>query len=144
MKLDVITEIREAQGQPSVYGVILQEGRAATQRLELFAPGSVMWPQTGIDIKDGHGGRSIANAVPRRQPDGRISVIIPATQPVREARAQSPYLSVEFIALQEHRQRSGVREITEAFVRAAAFVSAPEYQQATTEMRSRAKRLRWL
>lgn len=126
-----------------VEGVIIQEGRAASERREVFAPGAVRWSSSGIDLLGGHGGKSVAVAFPVREPNGAISISVPATQPVRDAMSKyGSGLSVEFMALEERRTGGGIREITRAYVDAAAFVSSPEYTQAKAEIRKR--RRRWI
>ena len=45
--------------EPSLRGVMLQEGRAASGgRKELFAPGSVSWPHDGVAILTEHHGKA--------------------------------------------------------------------------------------
>lgn len=135
-------ELRE-QGRWLI-GTILQEGRAASQRREVFAPGSVSWSSAGIALKDGHNGRNLATAYPQRKQDGSLEVKVPLTKPIIETLQNGREgLSVEFIALEERTTAGGIREITKAFVEAAAFVSNPEYTQGKTEIRKR-KRLKWL
>ena len=137
MNLIVPTEIRQVGDTQRIIGTIIQEGRAASERLELFAPNSIQWSANGIDILDAHRGNSLANAMPRRQQDGRITVAIPADSRIMEVREAAPYLSIEFIALSESTRGDGVREINQALVTGAAFVPDPEYTQATTEVRNK-------
>ena len=142
--LAIPLEVREADGGPRFKGVILQEGRAGVQRAELFAPGSVIWPSSGISIRTAHRGAEVARAVPARHPDGAISIDTKATPEIREAfNAGKRYLSIEFHALREVRTRANVREIQRALCEAAAMTDDPEYVQATAEVRERRRRRAW-
>ena len=53
------------------------------------------------------------------------------------------HLSIEFVALAERRVKAGIREISKALVRAAALVTAPEYDAAVAEIRDQKRRRRW-
>ena len=141
------TELRETDGKPRLHGVLIAEGRAATGgRAEVFAPGSVVWPDEGVQIKIGHGGPAVAMAHPARHPSGEIRISAPATPAMVEAvEAGRDGLSVEFLALKEEQTAGGVREIRRALVDAAALVSWPEYSQARAELRGKkGKRYLWL
>ena len=139
-------ELREAGER--LEGVILQEGRAGTSRAEVFAPGSLLWGETGIAIRTEHRGREIARAIPSRHPHGVIRISAHATPEIRAAFASGRrFLSVEFHALAEQRTAARVREISRAYIEAMAMTDVPEYEQATAELRSRAglrHRRRWL
>ncbi|MCY4057583.1 MAG: hypothetical protein OXG44_06250 [Gammaproteobacteria bacterium] len=141
MKHNVAIEIREAEDGPRLHGVILQEGRAAAGgRAEVFAPGSVIWPDSGIEIRTKHLQPSEVRAMPVRQPDGRIAVAVKATPEIVSAvRGGRSSMSVEFEALREVRTAGGVREIQRAYVDAAALTmpSRAEYSQTAAEVRSR-------
>ena len=129
-------EIREAEGGPHLYGVLLQEGRAARRRREVFAPGSVEWPSRGVGILTRHHGAPEVRAVPTREPDGRITLRARATDAIREAvEAGRRFLSVEFHAVRERRTEGGIREILRALVPDVALVSEPEYGQSSAEVR---------
>ena len=135
----VKTEYRQGE---RIIATVIQEGRAASQRRELFTVGALQWNTSGIDILDSHKGTSIANAMPSRSMDGRVQVSIPATAHIVELRERKPYMSIEFIALEENTTNGGIREITRALLTGAAFVDDPEYVQANTEIRN--KKRRWL
>ena len=139
-------EIREAADGDRLVGTILQEGRAASVRPEVFAPGALVWGDDGIAIRTEHRGAEVARAIPVRGPDGAIRISTLATPEIRAAYASGKrFLSAEFQALAELRNRSGVREIQRAYVGAAALVRDPEYVQARAEVRERASRRRpWL
>ena len=124
-------------------GVILQEGRAAQFRREMFTLGAIEWPESGIDILPRHlapSGTGV-KAIPTRNTDGRIGIAVRASETLRQAYAEGRrFLSVEFHALNELTTAGGIREIRRALVLAAALVDKPEYAQATAELRQRGGR----
>ena len=131
-------EIRESDGGPHLYGVLIQEGRAARRRREVFAPGSVEWPADGVGILTRHRGEPEARAVPTREADGRITIKARVTDAIRAAvEAGRRYMSVEFLSLREGRTEGGIREITRALVPDVALVTSPEYAQTAAEVRQR-------
>lgn len=91
-------ELRDAEGGPRLHGTILAEGRAARGgRAELFAPGSVTWPPSGIGIKARHGAAVEVHAVPRRAAGGEITIEARATPAIVAAvKMGSTSMSVEF------------------------------------------------
>ena len=126
-------------------GVILQEGRAGSSRAELFTPGSLIWGDSGIAIRTEHRGREVARAIPSRHPGGTIRISAKATPEIREAfNAGRRFLSVEFQALAETRTAARIREISRAYVEAAAMTVFPEYTQARAELRQRDRRRVWM
>ena len=137
-------EIRESDGGGQrLVGTILQEGRAASVRPEVFAPGSLVWAADGIAIRTEHRGAEVARAVPVRSPTGEIRISAIATPEIRAAYASGKrFLSAEFQPLAEIRTVGNIREIQRAFVGAAALVRSPEYVQARAEVRERAARRR--
>ena len=138
-------EIRETDEGERLTGVLLQEGRAASVRPEVFAPGALVWSSDGIAIRTEHRGREVARAIPTRGTNGEIRISALATPEIRAAYASGKrYLSAEFQSLAEIRTRANVREIQRAFVGVAALVREPEYTQATAEVRARARRRQWL
>ena len=142
----VPVELREAEGQRRLHGCLLQEGRVASHRAELFAPGACQWPAEGVEILTEHRGRSEARTLPTRQPDGSI-VIDAAASPGMIAAVESGrrFMSVEFHALAETRNASDIREIQAALIVAGALTDDPEYQQTSAELRDRSRRCRvWL
>ena len=142
MKHSFEIEIRQIEGRdPELHGVILQEGRAASERVELFAPGSVEWPTEGIAILAEHRGSVESRALPIRERDGRLTIKARATDALRAAVAAGKHhLSVEFHALAEKTTAGGIREIRSALVSAAALVSSPEYTQTAAEVRNQHRR----
>ena len=139
-------EIREADGGERLVGVVLQEGRAASVRPEVFAPGALVWGADGIAIRTEHRGAEVARAIPTRGPDGSITISAIATPEIRAAYASGKrYFSAEFQSLAEIRTAANVREIQRAYISGGALVRDPEYTQARAEVRERASRRRpWL
>lgn len=134
-------EIREQAGrEPTLYGVILQEGRAATGgRRELFAPGAIEWPSEGVGVATEHLGPVETRGHVVRDRKGRLRLTARATEAIRQAFEDGKrFLSVEFRAIDERVTAGGVREIQRAFVGTAAMVRKPEYDTAVAEVRSAA------
>ena len=146
IKMPVALEIREAEGGPRLHGVILQEGRAARgNRAEVFAPGSLTWPENGIGIGTVHLGPAEVRAMPRRSADGTITVEAAASAGIAAAvRGGATGMSVEFYPVKEIRTAAGVREIQAAFVDAAIVTSNPEYSQTAAELRTKREIVTWL
>ena len=138
-------ELREATGGPRLHGVLIQEGRAASERAEVFAPLSLVWASAGIALRTTHLGAEDSRAIPTREANGEIRIDAPASPSMVSAFAEGQrFLSIEFHALKETRSKSGVREIQLALIDAAALVSTPEYTQAAAEVRARSRRRVWL
>ena len=137
MSADGSVELRNA-GR-TLFGTLVQEGRAASGgRAELFAPGSVEWPSTGVGILLDHRQAPEVRAVPERQRDGRITVEARATDKIRAAvESGKRFMSVEFNSLRERTTEGGVREIRRALVSDAALVRSPEYDVSRAEVRRR-------
>ena len=129
-------EIRQAAEGPTLYGVVIQEGRAARQRREVFAPGSVEWPSEGMGVLLEHRGQREIRAIPTRDSEGVIRIEAPATPAIREAvEAGRRFMSVEFHSLEERTTAGGIREIRRAYVPDVALVEDPEYGQTAAELR---------
>ena len=149
-------ELRASDAGPMLHATILQEGRVARQRAELFAPSSVYWPSDGIGIKLRHdrvdgAGRIVEaapvelRAIPERAPDGSLTITAPATPAAFAAyQAGRRFLSVQFRADDEARNAAGVREIRRALVDNVAMTDQPEYAQARVEVRETEGRPVWL
>ena len=139
-------ELREAEGRnPELHGVILQEGRAAGERRELFTMNSVKWPREGVEIMPKHNGTIETRAHPIRSSDGVLEIRATATPALRAAvQAGRKHMSVEFFSLRENRTAGDIREITSAMVTGAALVPNPEYVQTSAELRSKQRRRVWL
>ena len=142
--LSCSVELREAKDGPMLRGILIQEGRVASERKEIFAPLSLVWASDGIALRAKHLGVEDSRAIPTREANGEIRIAAPASAALVAAFNEGRrFLSIEFHALQETRSKSGVREIQQAFLPGAALVSEPEYLQATAEVRSKQRRV-WL
>ena len=145
-KLTSRIEIRESSGQRRLHGCLIQEGRIASQRAEIFAPFSCQWLAAGVDILTTHGGQPEARTLPKRQENGSIVIDCEAS-PGMIAAVESgrEWMSVEFHPLLESRNAANIREIQSALIVAAALVANPEFAQTSAELRGRARRRRyWL
>ena len=137
-------ELRESESGPVIHGVLIQEGRVASVRPEVFAPGSLVWSASGIALRAEHLGAEDSRAIPTRETNGEIRIAAPASPALVAAFNEGrKFLSIEFHALQETRSAAGVREIQQAFMPGAALVESPEYVQARAEVRSKQRRV-WL
>ena len=137
-------ELREAAGGPRLVGCLIQEGRAASTRAEVFAPRSLQWSADGIALRAKHLGEEVQRAIPTREADGEIRISTPASAAIVAAFDEGRrFLSIEFHALAETRSASGVREIQQAFLAGAALVENPEYLQTRAEVRARRRKV-WL
>ena len=137
-------ELRESETGPQLVGVLIQEGRAASVRAEVFAPGSLVWSASGIALRAEHLGAEDSRAIPTREANGEIRIAAPASAALVAAFNEGrKFLSIEFHSLQETRSAAGVREIQSAFLPGAALVESPEYVQARAEVRSKRRRV-WL
>ena len=137
--MDFAIEIREQAGrEPTLYGVMIQEGRAASGGLrEVFAPGSIEWPNAGVAILTEHKGEIETRGAVVRESDGRLALTATATAGIQGAvKDGKRFLSVEFRSLRERTTKGGIREILRAFVDAAALVKAPEYDSSSAEVRA--------
>ena len=142
--LNCPVEVRESATGPMLHGVLIQEGRAASVRSEVFAPLSLVWSSDGVAIRAEHRGVEVARAIPTREANGEIRIAASASAAIVAAFNKGRrFLSIEFHAVQETRSAAGVREIQQAFVPGAALVSDPEYKQARAEVRARRWRV-WL
>ena len=134
-------ELRAATDSPGrIVGTILQMGRVAGDRREVFTPGSVEWPSNGIRLLAEHRGRQVMRVQPTV--DGseiRLDSPLPDTALGREVASEirsgrKRGLSIEFVSTSEATV-AGVREVRAALVDAAAVVASPAYDQARVEVR---------
>ena len=143
--LNCSVEVRESATGPMLHGVLIQEGRAASTRAEVFAPLSLVWASNSIALRAKHLGVEDSRAIPTRETNGEIRIAAPASAALVAAFNEGrKFLSIEFQAVQETRNAAGVREIQSAFLPGAALVYDPEYHQATAEVRARRRRQVWL
>ena len=137
-------EVRESASGPQLVGILIQEGRAASVRAEVFAPLSLVWASEGVAIRAEHRGVEVTRAIPTREASGEIRIATPAPPAIVAAFNEGRrFLSIEFHSLQETRSAAGVREIQSAFLPGVALVADPEYKQASAEVRSKRRRV-WI
>ena len=139
-------EVRESADGPRLHATIIQEGRAASELAEVFAPHSVDWPANGVGIKLRHGQPVECRAMPTRGPDGSIQIAVKATPGIIRAVNNDGLrgMSIEFRSLDEHRTSAGIREITHALMEGAALADVPVYTQGAAEIRERRREWLWL
>ena len=130
-------QIELRQTASALHGVLIQEGRAASGgRSEVFIPGAVEWPPSGVDILASHQGSIEAQVTPERQASGEITFVAKLTDGLREAWAAGrQHMSVEFYTMAQRQTKGGVREVQRALVTAGALTDRPEYDTATAELR---------
>ena len=136
---------------PAVWsGTILTYGERASDRAEVFEPGSLFWPDEGIVLNRQH---TRAAPIMRIIPEVRENVVVvdvplPDTVAGRDAAAEVRAklfrgLSMEFRAVRQA-YVNGVRRIQEAVLAGVALVDTPSYGGSTAEVR-RGRRVRlWL
>ena len=146
-RFEVSIECRAADydGPGTIHGTILEVGRIASDRREVFTPGAPIFPREGVTLYRGHRGKPIMNFQPvvsgneitidEALPDTDLGRQV-ATEVRSGARAA---LSVEFVPLSEA-VVSGIRELRSVLVQGAALVPLGSYSQARAEIRSRAGR----
>lgn len=140
-------EDRNAEDCPEFRGVMLQERLAASGGpAEVFAPGSLAWPATGVEIAVGHDGESEIRAFPHRGPDRPLSLRSRAAVAIKRAVAAGQrWMSVEFVALRERTTIFGVCEILSAMLPRAVLTDRPEYDTTAAEIQTAAwkRRRKW-
>lgn len=142
-------ELRASETSPGrLVGTLLEYGRVAGDRREVFTPNSVRWPANGVRLLAEHRGRMVTRVAPVLEgSELRLDVALPDTALGREVAGEiragrKRGLSVEFFATEEA-QVSGVREVRSALVDAVAVVPSPAYDQARVEVRQKRRRV-WL
>ena len=130
-----------------IVGTLIETGRVASDRREVFAPGSIKWPHNGMSLLERHHGQPVMRFQPIE--DGaalRIDAPLPDTALGRQVAAEirsgaRSDLSIEFFANDES-DVSGVREIRSALVDAVALADSGTrvYEQARAEVRAKAAR----
>ena len=140
-------ELRAAADSPGrIVGTLIEMGRVAGDRPEVFSVGSIRTPSGGVRLLAEHRGREVMKFDPII--DGatiRIDKALPDSALGREVAAEvrsrrKGALSIEFYATQEQ-QVQGVREVRGAIMDAAALVGAGSYDQAVVEVRADRRRL---
>ena len=141
---------RQSPGR--IVGTLIEYGRRASDRAEVFADGALRWDEGGVILNEQHNRQApIMRFVP--VVDGaevRIDSPLPDTQRGRDAAAMVRNrtfrgLSIEFRALEEGR-RAGVREVRQARLLGAALVDDGSHKGALeVRQRERGRRRRvWL
>ena len=77
--LSCSVELREAKDGPMLRGILIQEGRVASERKEIFAPLSLVWASDGIALRAKHLGVEDSRAIPTREANGEIRIAAPAS-----------------------------------------------------------------
>ena len=130
-------------GPGRLFGIVMPYNRRASDRPEMFLPGSLEWPEAGIILNRQHSRRSpIMRIIPTIEGDEvRIDQALPDTQAGRDAATEIRQglfkgLSVEFVSLRES-VSGGIRRITSAALKAVALVDSPSYSAAAVELRAK-------
>ena len=147
-------EVREDESRMSpgrITGTLITYGQRATDRAEVFDPGSLRWAEKGVILNRQH---SRAAPILRFTPivqgnEVRIDAAIPNTSAGRDLREEVRAglftgLSIEFRAIRE-RMSAGVRHISDALLGGAAVVDSPSYATSVEVRQGGSKRRRiWL
>ena len=147
-----LLNVERRQARPGrLVGVILPAGRVAGDRKEIIVGAGIQTPSAGMVLLPEHRStKAIMTFDPVRDADGtlRIDHRLPnsaegraAAEAVRTGRTAA--LSAEFFALDDG-WVSGVREVRQSLVSAAALVPAGAYNQATAEVRAKGNHRRVL
>ena len=122
-------------------GVLLTEGVKASDRPELFLPGSLIWPADGVVLRRQHVREApIARVVPeRRGAEIVIDTALPDSIAGRDAATEIKAgilrgLSVEFKATASA-FRGGLREIRHATLTGAGLVDHGSYRDSVVSVR---------
>lgn len=125
-------ETRQSPGR--LVGTLLAYETRASDRAEMFAAGSLSWPEDGVVLNEQHNRQApIVRFTPEvRGNEVKIDVQLPDTQRGRDAATMVRNgtmrgLSVEFRAQDEGR-RGGVREIRRAQLLGAGLVDDASYR----------------
>ena len=155
MRIRCNVELRDGTGDSPgrLTGTLMKYGSAGVRGREVFAPGSLKWPDNGIRIDLDHASSPargsvqapIMRVLPEVSEDGaevRIDAPLPDTQAARDLavlmRAEPPVysgLSVEFHSLREH-NAAGQRIVDDARLDGAALTDAPAYPDTSVEVRT--------
>ena len=133
-------------------GTLLTYGERASDRPEVFVPGSLTWPAEGIVLRRQHvRAAPIARVVPELRGNAIVvDVPLPDTAAGRDAAEEIRSglmrgLSIEFVA---HVQRfvGGVRQILRGELSGAGLVDNPSYEGAAVSVRHKggARQRVWL
>ena len=124
-------ETRQSPGR--LTGTLLTYETRAKDRPEMFASGSLNWPEGGIILNEQHNRQApIIRFTPEvRENEVKIDIALPDTQRGRDAALMVKNgtmrgLSIEFNARDEE-NRAGVRVVKNAVLKAAALVDDGSY-----------------
>ena len=138
-----MTEDPTRQSPGRLTGTLVTYEKRAADRPEMFKAGAFAWADGGIVINGQHDRKAaIVRAIPYMDGmDLKIDTPLLDTQAGRDAATNVRAglwtgLSSEFHALKQESNR-GVREISKAWLSAAALVDSPSYAEATVEVRNR-------
>ena len=130
-------------GPGRLFGTIMRYGERASDRAEMFLPGSLKWDADGIVVNRMHTRKSpVMRVMPIVEGNEvRIDAPLPDTSAGRDAAAEIRSglfkgMSIEFRATAQTIV-GGVRRITEAVLSGAAIVDTPSYAAASVEVRSK-------
>ena len=139
-------ELREDEnrlGPGRLVGTLMSYGERAKDRAEVFEPGSLTWPESGIVVNRQHQRTApVMRVVPIVEGNEvRISAEIPDTTAGRDCAAEVRSglfrgLSIEFKATAQNIV-GGIRRITAAALSGAAIVDSPSYAGSAVEVRSK-------
>ena len=141
-------EVREDDSRLSpgrIVGTLITYSQKASDRAEMFLPGSLSWPESGIVLNRQHSRKSpVIRILPQVVGDRVvIDAALPDTTAGRdiaaEMRADPPLftgLSIEFRSIKQ-RFEGGVRKIAKAALSAAAIVDSPSYSGSAVEVRAK-------
>lgn len=136
-------ESRQSPGR--IVGTLIEYGKRASDRAELFTDGALSWEDRGVILNEQHNRQApimrFTPTVEGRQV--KIDAALPDTQRGRDIATMvrngtMTGLSIEFRATSEGRA-GGVREVRAARLMGAAVVDSPSYQGAL-EVREGGKR----
>lgn len=134
---------RQSPGR--IVGTLIEYGKRASDRAEVFADGALSWPDAGVILNEQHArSQPIMRFVPSIEGRAvKIDAPLPDTQRGRDAATMirngtMTGLSIEFRATSEGRV-GGVREVRAARLMGAAVVDSASYEGAL-EVREGAKR----
>lgn len=134
--MDRIVDI-EIRGNDILKGTLITEGRASVNLKELFVPGAVEWPATGILVRAAHLQEAGSIRAHPARIGHEIQVECKASPEIVEAVNNGRNrMSVEFRSLDESTTPgSGIREISRALLVGGACTDRPCYSQTKAELR---------
>lgn len=146
LRCEIEVRADESRASPGrLYGRLIAYEKRAVDRAEIFAAGSLSWPDDGVVLNLSHDRKQpVVRFVPEvRGSELVVDVPLPDTTRGRDAATMIANgtlrgLSVEFRALREDRH-AGVRRIVKARLGGAALVDDASYGNAV-ELRDKGRR----